>query len=121
MIIRGIGYRVYHICNDNNLGVNSTFNYSINTEFPNTSYLIVRAGHTTDLYQPIPAIIGIKISKKDRKLVIFCTRHSRVNYWANIIANYRRPSVYTGRGIRLKGVKITRKAGKKDKQKGKAF
>ena len=45
----------------------------------------------------------------------------KVNYFAGAIKNYRQPSVYTGRGLRTKKGVLVRKAGKKDKQKGKAF
>jgi len=112
MIIRGIGYRAYYI---------KTFVSDNLYEFQYSSYLIVRAGHTADLYQPIPQTINIYVGKKDRKLVVRGRHRSQVSYLAVTIANYRLPSVYTGRGIRIKGLKILRKAGKKDKQKGKAF
>jgi len=82
---------------------------------------VVRAGHSTDLYLPLPNDIFAKTSKKDRKLVIYGFDKQQVNNLARVIFNYRPPSVYTGRGIRRKHLKPIRKAGKKDKQKGRVF
>ncbi len=114
MIIRGIGYRAYYIVNDN-------YSNTIDNEFSYSKYLLIRAGHTSDLYVGLPNNIHIKISKKDRKLVVFGPSKGLVSLIHNNIINYRKPSVYTGRGIRTKGNKPMRKAGKKDKQKGKAY
>jgi len=90
-------------------------------EFPYSRYLIVRAGHTEDLYLPLKKNMFIKTSKKDRKMVIYGPDKQQINNLARHIFNYRPPSVYTGRGIRRKHLKPTRKEGKKDKQKGKSF
>jgi ribosomal protein L6P/L9E len=113
MIIRGIGYRAYYISND--LCINN------DQEFLYSKYLLIRAGHTSDLYIGLPKTISIKISKKDRKLVIYGPSKILVSAIHKKIVTYRKPSVYTGRGIRTKGSKPIRKAGKKDKQKGKAY
>ena len=140
MIIRGIGYRAFYVKNDfvkGNLVGNKDGRseiaiteqksaavdqpFSVHLEYPYSKYLIIRAGHTTDLYQPIPIGIFIKTLKKDRKLVVYGRNQTSVNYISKQIAQYRIPSVYTGRGIRFKRQKIIRKAGKKDKQKGKVF
>lgn len=125
MIIRGIGYRAFLLVND---FVNQTkevmvpvVNKTIETEFLYSRYLLIRAGHTTDLYQGVPESITIKTSKKDRKLIISGPDKSLVNYLAMKVVSYRKPSVYTGRGVRLKKAKQIRKAGKQDKQKGKGF
>jgi ribosomal protein L6P/L9E len=112
LIIRGIGFRAKFVINDVE---------DKNNEFQFSKYLIIRAGHTTDLYVGIPPNINIKISKKDRKLVIFGRSKVAVMALYKKISNYREPSAYTGRGIRTKGTKPIRKAGKKDKQKGKSF
>src|SRR5688572_13650154 len=112
MIIRGIGYRAYYIINDLNLN---------DGEFKFSKYLLIRAGHTADLYVGIPDNIFIKINKKDRKLVISGNSKILVTSIHSKIINYRGPSIYTGRGIRTKGSIPVRKAGKKDKQKGKSY
>lgn len=124
IIIRGIGYRAFNITNDfinqsiknKNLFLNITEN-----EFIYNNYLILRAGHTLDLYIGLANGIKCFITKKDRKLVLISNCKENINYLSIIIANYRRPSVYTGRGLRTKKGILIRKAGKKDKQKGKAF
>jgi hypothetical protein len=90
-------------------------------EFPYSRYLVVRAGHTEDLYLPLEKNVFIKTSKKDRKMIIYGPNKQQVNNLARSIFNYRPPSVYTGRGIRRKHLKPIRKEGKKDKQKGKSF
>jgi len=59
--------------------------------------------------------------KKDRKLVIISEDKILAGNLARFVHLYRAPSVYTGRGVRMKHLKPLRKAGKKDKQRGKAF
>jgi ribosomal protein L6P/L9E len=113
MIIRGIGYRAYFIIND--------IPFHNNNEYKFSKYLLIRAGHTSDLYLGISNSINVKISKKDRKLVIYSHSKEEVSSIYSKIIKYREPSVYTGRGIRTKGKKVIRKAGKKDKQKGKSY
>ena len=113
MVIRGIGYRAFYIINDIDNEENNDIKFS--------RYLVIRAGHTRDLCVGLPRGIVIKISKKERKLVISGNSKSLVSKVAKSIVNYRKPSVYTGRGVRVKGKKQLRKAGKKDKQKGKAY
>jgi hypothetical protein len=93
----------------------------VNLDFPYSRYLNVRAGHTRDLYLPLGPVSKVLTFKKDRKLVV---ASSNSTVAANIIKQvwlYRTPSVYTGRGVRIKHSKPIRKAGKKDKQKGKVF
>jgi len=53
---------------DNNLQSNKNI---IENEYIYNRYLIIRAGHTLDLVQPLPANLFIKTFRKDRKLVIF--------------------------------------------------
>jgi len=103
--------------------IEEDFSYWAKTsiEFPYARYLVIRAGHTKDLYLPLLEGVYIKTSKKDRKMVIYGPNKQQINNLARAIFNYRQPSVYTGRGIRRKHLKPIRKAGKKDKQKGKAF
>ncbi len=118
LIIRGIGYRAYLLINDTYIG--NKFNQTIK-EYTNNRYLQIRAGHTLDLCLPLPSNIRIKILKKDRKLVVASSSKQNVTYFVRKLLDYRGPSAYTGRGIRIKGSIPLRKAGKKDKQKGKSF
>lgn len=134
-IIRGIGYRVFVINNDfisptqptlvHPCFVHSIKDYallnSVPFEIPCTRYLVVRAGHTSDLYLPLSPSIFVKAAKKDRKITVYGTSKQEVQNLILYIYNYRQPSAYTGRGVRLKHIKPIRKVGKKDKQKGKAF
>lgn len=109
-IIRGIGYQASVIENDvANL-----------VEFPYNRYLSLRVGHSFLVYKPIPNYIGVKVSKKDRKLVIYGAVKEQVANFAKVIFKLRPPSVYTGRGIRIKKGMHRRKLGKKDIRKGKA-
>jgi ribosomal protein L6P/L9E len=136
LIIRGIGYRAFLLENDfvskqkalisdslknyeptnNELDPQFWSNLLIN-ENKYSRYLIVRAGHTKDKFISLPIKIKVKTLKKDRKLVIFGLNKQDVSSIAAAINQYRQPSVYTGRGVRYKAVKVLRKAGKTDKQK----
>lgn len=91
-IIRGIGYRAAYI---ENL-------ISDDQEFPFRCYLSIRVGHSFNLYMPIPELIGVKIIKRDRKLIIYGANKKQVNDYVNYVYKLRPPSVYTGRGIRIK-------------------
>jgi len=142
LIIRGIGYRAYALTND----FLSTFinNYSfveslrpiyseqayddyqeltqvVNFEFSKKRYLLIRAGHTRDLVVPLHSLVICMSRKKDRKLLITSRDKALASNTARFVHLYRPPSVYTGRGVRVKHKKVIRKAGKKDKQRGKAF
>jgi ribosomal protein L6P/L9E len=130
IIIRGIGYRIYVVQNDfkvaDNLILNNYSNIDllyniIAYEFPYYRYLIIRAGHASDLYLPIPKTLLLKISKRDRKAVFISNDKLSLGYFVSNIIKYRSPSIYTGRGIRVKHKIQFKKAGKKDKQKGKTF
>lgn len=131
MIIRGIGYRAFYVINDYG-GQGADANLYTNAELGNLAnvvaaeciyrrFLVIRAGHTTDLYYGIPPGLFVRVLKKDRKLVIFGQSAAGVSYFSKVVSLYRLPSAYTGRGIRYKHIKPIRKAGKKDKQKGKSF
>lgn len=78
-------------------------------------YLVVRAGHTSDLYIPLIQNVNVKTFKKDRKLVIFGSNKQLIYNIARQVYEYRKPSIYTGRGVRRKHIKVVRKAGKRDK------
>jgi len=112
LIIRGIGYRA-------NLLENS--NKSLHEDFDYKRYLCIRVGHSFNLYKAIPEYIGVKVVKKDRKLIIYGPDKNKVMSYINSIYVLRSPSVYTGRGIRKKGYRHIRKLGKKDLKKGKTF
>jgi len=73
LVIRGIGFRAQLLLNDalkidQNILNNEVFiNYT--KEFQYKKYLIIRAGHSVELVQPIPQNIIIKIIKKIEKLL----------------------------------------------------
>lgn len=90
-------------------------------EFAYQKYLSVRVGYSYNLYIPVPDFIGVKISKKDRKLVIYGPHKQFIADFSSFIYNLRPPSVYTGRGIRFKKIIHRRKLGKKDIRKGRFF
>lgn len=142
LIVRGIGYRSFALKNDLVTPLNSTrvfvnstrpifterdldtpqeLNQAAIFEFPASRYLSVRAGHTKDLYLPLSTAVRCLTSKKDRKLVILSANKVLAANLAKTVHLYRAPSVYTGRGVRIKHIRPIRKAGKKDKQKGRAF
>jgi len=113
LVFRGIGFRASFLVN-NAVGKNGTEA----VEFSYSRYLLIRAGHTIELVQPVPRGIFAKIVKKDRKLVIFGKNKGLVKFFASSLCKYRLPSLYTGRGIRQKSIKVLRKV-RKDKQKQK--
>jgi len=142
LIVRGIGYRAFALSNDllNKKIFSSAFVESLrpiyssiqideskelsevgNFEFSQSRYLMVRAGHTRDLILPMHSQVRCVTKKKDRKLVIISEDKILAGNLARFVHLYRAPSVYTGRGVRMKHLKPLRKAGKKDKQRGKAF
>lgn len=142
LIVRGIGYRAFALNNDflnkNNLADSfveslrpiysalSTGDFHELTqvgsfEFSKNRYIMVRAGHTRDLAVPMHNLVACTTSKKDRKLVIMSQNKVLAANLARCVHLYRAPSVYTGRGVRIKHIRPLRKAGKKDKQRGKAF
>jgi ribosomal protein L6P/L9E len=73
------------------------------------------------MYLPLSKNVKCITSKKDRKLAIMSTDKILSANLAKTVYLYRTPSVYTGRGVRIKHARPARKAGKKDKQKGRAF
>jgi ribosomal protein L6P/L9E len=142
LIVRGIGYRAFVLSNSflrqrssqtsELLSMRPLYTeveqndlQSINQvgvlEFTGAKYVVIRAGHTRDLCIPLQVNLRGITSKKDRKLVIASKNNSEAANLAKYVYAYRPPSVYTGRGVRVKHAKPVRKAGKKDKQKGRAF
>lgn len=124
VLVRGIGFRIQGFENRapffererralSQVGAENDFLY--------TKYLVAKAGHTKDLIRPLSNKIGVRISKKNRKVVVFSQSKSLASLFARDLFNYMKPSLYTGRGIRQKYVRVRRKLGKKDKQKGKIF
>jgi len=128
IIIKGIGYRAFVIRNDsaslikNDVILNPLqLSMQLENELVFDVYLIIRAGHTLDIYLGLPVDLRCYITKKDRKLVLISSNKENINYLAKYITVYRPTSIYTGRGLRIKHTISRHKAGKKDKQKGKAF
>jgi ribosomal protein L6P/L9E len=107
-IIRGIGYQA-DIIED----------VLISPEFSHSRYLSLRVGHSFLIFKPIPNYVGVKVYKKERKLVIYGASKEQVANFSKVIFKLRTPSVYTGRGIRIKKGLHRRKLGKKDIRKGK--
>lgn len=114
LIIRGIGFRA-------NIINNLTENIGVDLEFPYSRYILVRAGHSHIVYLPLPDFLGIRTLKKDRKVVVYSVDKVLSSLFIKKIYNLRPPSVYTGRGIRIKKVRVRRKMGKKDVRKGRFF
>lgn len=106
-VIRGIGYQATMV------------ETSTSVDFPFSRYLSLRLGHSSLICQPVPNYIGIKIAHKDRKLVIYGSNKEQVSNFSTKIFKLRPPSVYTGRGVRIKRGLHIRKLGKKDVRKGK--
>ena len=107
-VIRGIGYQADVIEDSCSL-----------PEFSFNRYLSLRVGHSFLIYKAIPNYISVKVHKKERKLIIYGVNKEHVANFSKIIYKLRPPSVYTGRGIRIKKGSHRRKLGKKDIRKGK--
>jgi ribosomal protein L6P/L9E len=121
-IIRGIGYRAQVVSNNWLHKANSNeLKQVASHEFPSSRYLVARVGYSSLVWLPIPNHLGVVISKKDRKMVLYSVDRSVVSVFARSVYNLRPPSVYTGRGIRVKKFSHRRKVGKKDARKGKFF
>lgn len=113
LIVKGIGYQAELVENDIKIPI-------INIkEFKHERYLSLRVGHSYIIYLPLPEYLGIKILHKDRKIIVFGFDKNKVCNFSNYIYKLRPPSVYTGRGIRIKKKNHRRKLGKKDIKKGK--
>lgn len=142
-IIRGVGYRGSVVTN-NTLNFSNIIGYLVldgsypfsqalrdrynadldranKNEFPAYRYLVLRLGHSAPSYFPIPNNLRVKITKKDRKLVLSSQNLSLLSIFSRRVYKLRQPSAYTGRGIRFKGQFVRRKLGKKDVRKGRFF
>lgn len=106
-IIRGIGYQA------------DVIEVPELLDFPFSRYLSLRLGHSSLICQPIPNYIGVKIAHKERKLVLYAVNKDQLSNFAVKVFKFRPPSVYTGRGVRIKKGLHRRKLGKKDIRKGK--
>jgi len=84
-------------------------------------FLIVRVGHTTDTVLPLSKFIAIKSHKKERKITIYGYSKIEVRNLAKTIYKMRKPSPYTGRGIKFKHVRVRYKKVRKTKAGGRAF
>jgi large subunit ribosomal protein L6 len=107
-IIKGIGYQADVI---NCFDKNNEFNFK--------KYLFLRVGHSFNMYKSIPNYIGVKVLHKDRKILVYGFDKNIVENFSRSLYKLRKPSVYTGRGIRIKKFNHIRKLGKKDIKKGK--
>jgi len=130
LLFRGIGFKAAlvenlwakHVSDCAGTELNNNIWSSISKyEFPFLRYLTVRVGHSFYFYLPIQNSIGVRILKKDRKLVIYSSSIGQLSMFSRYITSLRFPSVYTGRGIRSKGTFPRRKLGKKDVRKGRFF
>jgi large subunit ribosomal protein L6 len=112
VLVRGIGYKISLV----------TCTVSKQTkEFCSPRYLLTRVGYSYFIYTPLPDYLGVKTSYKERKLTMFSKVKQCVATFADYLYKLRPPSVYTGRGIRFKGLVVRRKLGKKDTRKGRLF
>ena len=105
-IIRGLGFRATII--------EKIASHDQEQNF--TKYLWVEVGYSFNMYIPIPNKVGIFVQKKNRKLIIFGTNKQLVTTFSNKIYKLRKPSAYTGRGIRIKRETYNLKIGKVDKR-----
>lgn len=105
-IIRGIGYQADTLENNN------LFNH----EFKYNRYLLLRVGHSFQLSKPLVNNLGLKVSYKNRKIIIYSSDKNQTANFSNNIFLSRTPNTYTGRGIRIKKGLHRRKVGKKDKK-----
>ncbi len=116
LIIRGIGYRLYPVVcatsPNNQLSGRVAYAYG--------RYIYLRAGHSFSTYCGIPNSLGLKASKKERKMVIYGFSDADVGTFADRLFYYRPPNAFTGRGIRFKRARYKRKPGKRA-QKGRSF
>ena len=108
-IIRGIGYQS-DIFENTYVGFN---------EFTFKKYILLRVGHSFQLYYPIPDAINLKIKYKTRKITLYSSNKGQIFNFSKFICQAREPNVYTGRGIRIKKIVYRRKIGKKEGKKGK--
>jgi len=61
-----------------------------------TYFLVVRAGHTKDLLNPLYKNLYIKSLKRDRKIIIYGSNKQLINNLYKKLFRYRKPSPYTG-------------------------
>jgi hypothetical protein len=78
-------------------------------------------GHAYDEYLPLPGDFGLKQRKRGRKLIFGGQDLVALKDWTEGIFRYRRPSVYTGRGVRKKRAYVRRKLGKRDARRNRIF
>lgn len=112
LIIRGIGYRLYPVISTDISGDIQHYSYN--------RYIYLRSGHSFPTYCGVPNSLGLKSSKKERKLVIYGYNNDLVGCFSDRLFYYRPPNAFTGRGIRFKRTKYKRKPGKRA-QKGRSF
>jgi len=86
-----------------------------------SKYLIIRVGHTTDTIIPLSRFVDVKSHKKERKITIYGYSKAEVRGLAKVIYKLRKPSPYTGRGIKFKHARVQYKKVRKTKAGGRAF
>lgn len=74
---------------------------------------MVRSGQSYPTYIPVYNGIGIRKKRKGRKLIVYGFNRKTVSSMIEMIHGLRKPNVFTGRGVRKKGFKYRRKAGKR--------
>jgi ribosomal protein L6P/L9E len=79
-------------------------------------YLSVSAGHDYTCTFCIPTLINVRVTKKNRRLLIYGPNKNLVMLFANQIYKLRPPSAYTGRGVRQKRIIVVRKKTKKQRK-----
>lgn len=106
LIVVGLGYEA-HV-------VESAVSTSI--DFKKLRYLSIRVGHSFQWYTSIPDSIGIKISKKRRKVLVYSLAKTATQSFSKFLNRLKYPNIYTGNGVREKGVFYRRKKGKVEKR-----
>lgn len=116
LIIRGIGYRAAIIINEQFLDLGSVGEDRI--EYTCNKYLLLRAGHSYQTYIGLFNNIGIRLLRKERKIVLYSFNPNLASLYADFIHRLRVPNTFTGRGFRFKGRFYRRKLGKRGQLKG---
>lgn len=121
LVIRGIGYRAYVVYNElvynvptpsEDVGVEDEDQTLLsNNSWPR--YIFVRVGQSYPTYMPLWQGLGVRKKRRGRKLVLYGFNRHAVTAMRDLIYSFKKPDIFTGRGIRLKGHKYRRKLGKR--------
>ena len=75
--------------------------------------LILKVGYTFFIFYQVPYEFKLfRLGRRKRKLLIYSYNKELVSSLSYNLLNLRIPSVYTGKGIRLRGAFFLKKAGK---------